>query len=443
MSSEALTLILFLLLFSMLLTGFPVAFTLGGLSILFGLIAFGFDFFNLLPLRIYGIMNNYVLIAVPLFVFMGVMLEKSGIAERLLDTMSLLLGRLKGGLALSVVIVGALLGATTGVVGATVTTMGLLSLPTMLRRGFSKSLATGTIAAAGTLGQLVPPSVVMVLLGSVMNISVGDLFAAALIPSAILVAGYLIYIFIVALFNPKQAPPIATEELRTFWSEGVAMRVLRAFVLPALLVLAVLGSIYAGIATPTEAAAVGAAVAMLLTALEGKLTWEVIFDTCKQTTFLTSMVFIILVGATAFGLVFRGIGGDTVMINLIEHAKLSPMLFLAFVLTGIFIAGCFIDFIEIIFIFIPVITPLLVKYEMNLVWVAILITVMLQTSFLTPPFGFTLFYLKGVTPPEVQTVDIYKGVVPFIVIQVVVIAVIFAVPELGTFVPKATRAALP
>ncbi len=443
MSSEALTLLFFLLLFALLLMGFPVAFTLGGLSIVFGLVAFGFDFFNLLPLRIYGIMNNYVLIAVPLFVFMGVMLEKSGIAERLLNTMALLLGRLSGGLALSVIIVGAMLGATTGVVGATVTTMGLLSLPTMLRRGFSKSLATGTIAAAGTLGQLIPPSVVMVLLGSVMNVSVGDLFAAALIPSAILVLGYMLYVLTVVLLNPKEAPPIAPEELDAFWRKGLLQRLFRAVVLPFFLVLAVLGSIYAGIATPTEAAAVGAAAAMLLTALEGKLTWDVVLDTCKQTTFLTSMVFTILVGATAFGLVFRGIGGDAVMVNLIEHANLSPTLFLAFVLAGIFIAGCFIDFIEIIFIFVPVITPLLVKYEMNLVWVAILMTVMLQTSFLTPPFGFTLFYLKGVTPPEIQTTDIYKGVIPFIVIQVLVVATIFAVPELGSFVPKTTRAALP
>ncbi len=443
MSSEVLTLLFFLLLFALLLMGFPVAFTLGGLSIVFGLVAFGFDFFNLLPLRIYGIMNNYVLIAVPLFVFMGVMLEKSGIAERLLNTMALLLGRLSGGLALSVIIVGAMLGATTGVVGATVTTMGLLSLPTMLRRGFSKSLATGTIAAAGTLGQLIPPSVVMVLLGSVMNVSVGDLFAAALIPSAILVLGYILYILIVVILNPKEAPPITPEELDAFWREGLLQRLFRAFVLPFFLVLAVLGSIYAGIATPTEAAAVGAAVSMLLTALEGKLTWNVVLDTCKQTTFLTSMVFIILVGATAFGLVFRGIGGDAVMVNLIEHTNLSPTLFLALVLAGIFIAGCFIDFIEIIFIFVPVITPLLIKYEMNLIWVAILMTVMLQTSFLTPPFGFTLFYLKGVTPPEIQTTDIYRGVVPFIMIQILVIAVIFAVPELGSFVPKTTRAALP
>lgn len=443
MSSELLTLLLFLLLFAGLLAGFPVAFTLGGLSVLFGLIAFGFDFFNLLPLRIYGIMNNYVLIAVPLFVFMGGMLEKSGIAERLLNTMALLLGRLKGGLALSVVVVGAMLGATTGVVGATVTTMGLLSLPTMLRRGFSKTLATGTIAAAGTLGQLVPPSVVMVLLGSVMNVSVGDLFAAALIPSALLVGGYLLYIFTIALLRPEEAPAVPTEELSAFWGKGLAGRIVRAFVLPFFLVVAVLGSIYFGIATPTEAAAVGAAVSVVLTAIEGKLSWNVVLETCKQTTFLTSMVFIILVGATAFGLVFRGIGGDAVMVRLIEQANLSPMLFLTFVLMGIFIAGCFIDFIEIIFIFIPVVTPLLVKYEMNLVWAAILMTVMLQTSFLTPPFGFTLFYLKGVAPTSVQTADIYRGVVPFIVIQLLVVAILIAVPELGSFVPKATRAALP
>ncbi|MCS7013980.1 MAG: TRAP transporter large permease subunit [Chloroherpetonaceae bacterium] len=443
MSSELLTLLLFLLLFAGLLLGFPVAFTLGGLSVIFGLFAFGFDFFNLLPLRIYGIMNNYVLIAVPLFVFMGSMLEKSGIAERLLDTMALIMGRLRGGLALSVVIVGAMLGATTGVVGATVTTMGLLSLPTMLRRGFSKSLATGTIAAAGTLGQLVPPSVVMVLLGSVMNVSVGDLFAAALIPSGLLVGGYLLYIIFLAYLRPQEAPSVDAAELKEFWSEGIVRRIVRALVLPFLLVLAVLGSIYAGIATPTEAAAVGAAVSMVLTAIEGKLNWQVVLETCKQTTFLTSMVFIILVGATAFGLVFRGIGGDSVMVSLIERSNLSPMLFLALVLAGIFLAGCFIDFIEIIFIFVPVITPLLVKYEMNLVWVAILITVMLQTSFLTPPFGFTLFYLKGVAPASVQTADIYRGVVPFIIIQIIVVAVILAVPELGSFVPKSTRAALP
>jgi tripartite ATP-independent transporter DctM subunit len=274
MSPELLTLLLFVCLIALLLMGFPVAFTLGGLSIVFGYFAFGFEFFNLLPMRVFGIMTNYVLIAVPLFVFMGAMLEKSGIAERLLDTMSLLLGRLRGGLALSVVVVGALLGATTGVVGATVTTMGLLSLPTMLKRGFSKRLSTGTIAAAGTLGQLIPPSVVMVLLGSVMNVSVGEMFAAAIVPSAILVASYLIYIYIIAFFKPEQAPPIQAEELADFWQQGAFVRIFRAFVLPAFLVVAVLGSIYAGIATPTEAAAVGALAATILTALEKKIDLE-------------------------------------------------------------------------------------------------------------------------------------------------------------------------
>jgi tripartite ATP-independent transporter DctM subunit len=439
MSPELLTGLLFLCLIALLLLGFPVAFTLGGLSFVFGYFVFGFEFFNLLPMRVFGIMTNYVLIAVPLFVFMGTMLEKSGIAERLLDTMSLLLGRLKGGLALSVVVVGALLGATTGVVGATVTTMGLLSLPTMLRRGFSKSLSTGTIAAAGTLGQIVPPSVVMVLLASVMNVSVGDLFAAAIVPSALLVVAYLIYIYAVALFKPEQAPPIHADELATFWREGALMRIVRAFVLPAFLVLAVLGSIYTGLATPTEAAAVGALVATVLTAIEKKLTWNVLVDVCKETTFLTSMVFIILVGATAFGLVFRGIGGDDVLVHALEQTNLSPQLFLAFVLIGIFIAGAFIDFIEIIFIFVPVITPLLLKYDFNLIWVGVLITVCLQTSFLTPPFGFTLFYLKGVAPPEISTGDVYRGVVPFIALQLLVAALLLFFPELTFLVPTVRR----
>lgn len=439
MSPELLTILLFLCLMVLLLMGFPVAFTLGGLSIVFGYFVFGFEFFNLLPMRVFGIMTNYVLIAVPLFVFMGVMLEKSGIAERLLDTMSLLLGRLKGGLALSVVVVGALLGATTGVVGATVTTMGLLSLPAMLRRGFSKSLSTGTIAAAGTLGQLVPPSVVMVLLASVMNVSVGDMFAAALVPSAILVVAYLIYIYAIALFKPDEAPPIHADELALFWRQGTLERIVRAFVLPAVLVVAVLGSIYTGIATPTEAAAVGAFVATVLTAIEKKLTWNVLVEVCKETTFLTSMVFIILVGATAFGLVFRGIGGNDVLAHLLDGTGLSPTVFLAVVLIGIFIAGAFIDFIEIIFIFVPVITPLLVKYDFNLIWVGVLITVCLQTSFLTPPFGFTLFYLKGVAPPEISTSDVYRGVVPFIALQLLVVALLLFFPELASLVQTVRR----
>ena len=429
-------LLLFLTLFILLLLGFPVAFTLAGVSIVFGLFTFGLDLFNLLPLRIYGTMTNYVLISVPLFVYMGVMLEKSGIAERLLNTMALLFGRLKGGLAVSVVLVGALLAASTGVVGATVVTMGLLSLPAMLKRGYSPALATGTIAASGTLGQIIPPSVVLVLLGSVMNVSVGDLFIGAVIPGLGLVVFYLIYVIGISIIKPELAPAIPEEELKSFRGEGFAMRVFRAFVLPMVLVLAVLGAIFAGIASPTEAAGVGAFMATLLTFFEKKLTLKVLQDVMKETTWLTSMVFIILVGATAFGLVFRGIRGDEALIQFIEHLEMSPYTFLVFVMIAIFIAGFFIDFIEIIFIFMPVVTPIFAKYNMDLLWIAILVSMNLQTSFLTPPFGFSLFYLKGVAPPEVTTNQMYRGIVPFIVMQGIMLALMILFPELSTWLPK-------
>ncbi|NNF01212.1 MAG: TRAP transporter large permease subunit [Bacteroidia bacterium] len=431
--AEYLPLFLFLILIIILLFGYPVAFTLGGVSVGFGLIVFGPEFFNLLPMRIFGTMTNFVLIAVPLFIYMGVMLERSGIAERLLDTMALLLGRLRGGLAMSVVIVGAILGASTGIVGATVTTMGLLSLPAMIKRGYKKELATGTIAASGTLGQLIPPSIVMVLLGSVMNISVGDLFTAAIIPASVLVTSYLIYIFIYALVNKKSVPLIDESELKEFKSSGFLIRVLRSFVLPLLLIVAVLGSIYLGVASPTEAAAVGALMASVLTALEGKLDLKTIFQVSKETCFITCMVFTILFGATAFGLVFRGIGGDNLLVSLIESSNLGPYGFLALVMIGIFIAGFFIDFIEIIFIFIPVVTPIFIVYDMDLLWIGILITMNLQTSFLTPPFGFSLFYLKGVSPPSIKTSMIYKGVFPFIIIQILAIFVLIAFPDITSY----------
>lgn len=434
--AEALPLLLFLALFICLLLGFPVAFTLGGVSIVFGWLVFGLDFFNLLPMRVFGTMTNFVLIAVPLFIYMGVMLEKSGIAERLLETMSLLLGSIRGGLAISVIVVGALLAASTGVVGATVVTMGLLSLPTMLRRGYSPELATGTIASAGTLGQIIPPSVVLVLLGSVLNVSVGDLFTGAVIPGLLLVVFYLLYVVIFAIVKPASAPPIPAEELAAFRGKGLAKRVFRAFFLPLLLVLSVLGSIFAGIASPTEAAAVGALVATLLTAWEKKLSFRVLKEVSIETTYLSCMVFIILVGASAFGLVFRGIGGDRYLISVIEQSNLSPYAFLAFVMIGIFIAGFFIDFIEIIFIFVPVIGPVFAAYKMDLLWIGILISMNLQTSFLTPPFGFSLFYLKGVAPPEVTTGQLYRGIIPFVIIQLLVLALLIIFPQIVSFLPK-------
>ncbi len=381
-------------------------------------------------------MSNFVLIAVPLFIYMGMMLEKSGLAESLLETMSLLFGKIKGGLAISVVIVGAMLAASTGIVGATVITMGLISLPTMLKRGYSVELATGTIASSGTLGQIIPPSVVLVLLGSVLNVSVGALFTAALLPGLILVSFYLIYIIIKAKVNPSSAPALPQDELDKFREKGMLKQVINAFVLPFVLILAVLGSIFGGIASPTEAAAVGAMGATLLTVVQGKFNIKNLVSVMRQTTQLTSMVFTILVGATAFSLVFRGLEGDKLLVETITEANLSPNSFVFMVMIAVFIAGFFIDFIEIIFIIVPVVAPILVALGVDLVWIGILLAVNLQTSFLTPPFGFSLFYLKGVAPPEVKTSQIYRGIIPFIIIQLIFLSLIIVFPEIISWLPS-------
>lgn len=433
---ESMPLILFLVLFILLLFGFPVAFTLGGVSFILGYLTFGPTFFYLLPLRIWGVMTNYVLIAVPLFVYMGVMLEKSGLAEQLLETMALLFGRLRGGLAVAVIVVGAMLGASTGIVGATVVTMGLLSLPTMLKRGYSPEIATGTIAASGTLGQIIPPSIVLVLLGSILNVSIGDMFVGAMIPGFILVGLYLVWTAIVAFTQPESAPAMPAEELAEFRSAGMFGRILQAFILPFVLILAVLGSIFAGIASPTEAAAVGALGATLLTIFQGKFSYRTLKSVMAETTHLTCMVFIILVGATAFGLVFRGMRGDAYLTQLIVGADMSPNMFLAVVMVVIFIAGFFIDFIEITFIIVPVVAPLFVHLGVDLLWLGILIAMNLQTSFLTPPFGFSLFYLKGVAPPEIRTGHIYRGIIPFIIIQLIGVSIVILFPETATWLPE-------
>ncbi len=427
---EVIAIILFVCIFILILVGFPVAFTLGGLSVLFGYFVLEPEFFNFLPSRIMGTVRNTVLIAVPLFIYMGIMLEKSGLAESLLETMAMLFGKVKGGLAISVVIVGALLAASTGIVGATVITMGLISLPTMLKRGYSTELATGTIASSGTLGQIIPPSVVLVLLGSVLNVSVGDLFAAALIPGMLLVACYIIYILVFAKLYPDKAPSMPDEAIQKFRGAGFILRVFKAFFLPLLLIVAVLGSILAGIASPTEAAAVGALGATLLTFTQGKFSWTILQEVMRETTHLTCMVFTILIGATTFALVFRGMGGDDYLIDLIETAQLSPMVFLLLVMVVVFIAGFFIDFIEIIFIIVPVVAPIFENYGMNLVWIGILLALNLQTSFLSPPFGFALFYLKGVAPEGVTTQHLYRGVIPFVLIQLVFLLLVVFFPEI-------------
>lgn len=437
---EALPLLLFGLLFILILSGYPVAFTLGGLAVLVGYFVLGPEFFNFLPSRIMGIMSNTVLIAVPLFIFMGMMLEKSGLAESLLETMAMLFGQFRGGLAISVVIVGALLAASTGIVGATVVTMGLISLPTMLKRGYKAELATGVIASSGTLGQIIPPSIVLVLLADTLSsssgsqqVDVGNMFVAALGPGILLVLIYVIYIALIAKINPKIAPAIPKKEIENFKKEDFYKKLFNAFFLPLLLIIAVLGSIFAGIASPTEAAAVGALGATILTIVQKKFNLKVLKNVMQESTHLTAMVFMILLGATAFSLVFRGMGGDRYLIDLIESSSLSPVGFLILVMLLIFIAGFFIDFIEIIFILVPVVTPVFVQYDMNLIWIGILIAMNLQTSFLTPPFGFSLFYLKGIAPPEIQTKHIYKGIVPFIIIQILFLALIILFPEIVTF----------
>ena len=428
---------MFLALTILLMAGFPVTFTLLGTALFFGMIGFGWSFFNLLPLRIWGVITNVTLIAVPLFVFMGVMLERSGLAEELLDTMGLLFGRLRGGLAISVVAVGALLGASTGIVGATVVTMGLLAVPTMLRRGYQKELATGTVSASGTLGQIIPPSIVLVLIGDIVGVSVGDLFLGAVLPGLVLVGLYTLYILAVAYLRPELAPALPREELDSISTGQMAARVGKALIPPLFLMIAVLGSIFAGIASPTEAAAVGAVGATLLTVINRKFKMEILRAVMLTTVRLTCMVFIILCGAAAFGLVFRGLGGDGLVrtfLGSLAH-QYSHGVVLAIVMGLIFFIGFFLDFIEITFIHVPVLAPIMIDFGYDPVWFCILIAVNLQTSFMTPPFGFSLFYLKAVTPPEISTGHIYRGIIPFVVFQLIGLLIVIFFPQLATWLP--------
>jgi tripartite ATP-independent transporter DctM subunit len=383
-------------------------------------------------------MTNVTLAAVPLFVFMGVMLERSGLAEELLDTMGLLFGRLRGGLAISVVVVGALLGASTGIVGATVVTMGLLAVPTMLRRGYQKELATGTVSASGTLGQIIPPSIVLVLIGDIVGVSVGDLFIGAVLPGLLLVGLFIVYILIAAFLRPGVAPAISKEELAAISPRQLAAQVGRALFPPLFLMVAVLGSIFAGIASPTEAAAVGAVGATLLTIVNRKFNMNILRDVMHTTVRLTCMVFIILCGAAAFGLVFRGLGGDELVREFLGGIadQYSHAAVLAIVMLLIFFIGFFLDFIEITFIHVPVLAPIMIDFGYDPVWFCILLAVNLQTSFLTPPFGFSLFYLKAVTPPEVTTGHIYRGIIPFVLFQLIGLGIVVFFPKLATWLPR-------
>ena len=442
---EILAIVLFLFIFILILKGYPVALTLGGISILFAFCIsvfapeyFSMSIFNILPLRIMGVINNYILMAIPLFIFMGIMLEKSRLAESLLETMAMMFGSIRGGLAISVIIVGTLLAASTGIVGATVVTMGLISLPTMLKRGYKPELATAVIASSGTLGQIIPPSIVLVLLADTISssskgleaVDVGALFSAAMLPGLVLVAAYIIYVLLISLIKKEYAPSVSKEEIKAFRKGNFISKIIKALVLPIVLIVVVLGSILTGIASPTEASAIGALGATILTITQKKFNLKILKEVAEETMKLTSMVFFILLGATTFTLVFRSLGGDHYLQELILSSNLSPTMFLSLVMAVIFVAGFFIDFIEIIFIIIPVVTPVFNAFDMNMLWVGILIALNLQTSFLTPPFGFALFYLKGVAPPEVKTSQIYRGIIPFIIIQLIVVGIVIFFPNI-------------
>lgn len=425
----------------MLSIGYPVAFTFGSVSIFFGIFAaiiellpdFNiiliseefFQMFSMMPFRIYSIMNNTILMAIPLFILMGIILQKSELAERLLEAMGVLFGKIRGGVAVSTVLVGALLAASTGVVGASVVAMGVISLPVMLKYGYSKRLATGTICAAGTLGQIIPPSIVLIILGDVFQVSVGDLFQAAVAPGLILVVLYILYILFWAFINKETAPPLPPQSgSRT----GNIKRALFAIFPPLTLIILVLGSIFVGIATPTESASVGCIGATILAAMYRKLSWKIIEESALETVKVTAMVFAILIGATAFSMVFVYSGADYIVEDALTNLPGQKWTFLLLSMLTIMALGFFIDFFEICYIVVPILLPIARIIGLDPVWFAILIAMNLQTSFLTPPFGFSLFYLKGVCPPEVRTVDLYNGVIPFILIQALVLISIVIFP---------------
>ena len=449
---EWLAILMFVVICLVLLLGYPVAYSLAGTALIFAGVGHVFGVFdssllNALPSRIYGIITNQTLLAVPLFVFMGVMLEKSKVAEDLLQSMTQVFGRLPAGLGIAVTIVGALMAASTGIVGATVVTMGLLALPTMQKQGYEPSYSTGVIAATGTLGQIIPPSIALVLLGDVLSsayqqsqlaqgifspetISVGDLFAGAIVPGLILVGMYLLYSLAIGIFKPEWTPKAKNSEPLHL------MELLKSLVPPLLLIVLVLGSILLGIATPTEAAGIGAFGAGIIALAKRQLNKETLHAVMTSTLSVTSMVFMILIGASIFSLVFRGFGGEELVQELFINMPGGELGALLIVMAVIFLLGFILDFIEITFVVVPIVAPVLFMLGIDPIWLGIMIAINLQTSFLTPPFGFALFYLRGVTPDSIPTSKIYKGVLPFIIMQIIMLVVLMIWPELATSLPK-------
>ncbi|MBP3128327.1 TRAP transporter large permease subunit [Thalassospira sp. ER-Se-21-Dark] len=422
--------------FGFLVLGVPVAISLAISGFAFGIMGFGTGLFNLLPARVYGVVTNYTLLALPLFIFMGVMLEKSKLAEELIDVIGHAMGRLKGGMGLAIVIVGVLMGASSGVVGATVVTVGLLSLQPLINRGYDKGVASGVICASGTLGQIIPPSLVLILLADILGESVGTLFAAAMVPGLILAGMLGLYLVLLGIFKPDMVPAIPKDERDAMSTQQLLMKIAKVVVPPLALVFAVLGSIVGGIAAPTEAASMGALGALLLALFSGRLNLRVMRDVLHDTLITSAMVFFILICAQPFGLAFRGLGGEGLVHAMFEWVPGGDMGNLLFMMAVIFVLGFFLEWIEISYIALPMFLPVFLNSGIDMAWLAILVAMNLQTSFLTPPFGWALFFLKGVAPPSVSTVDIYRGVIPFIGIQALALILLFIFPELTSWLPN-------
>lgn len=422
---------MFLVALVFLMLGFPIAFTFAGIAVIFGVIVEGFDLFAFMPYRIMSVMQNTLLMAIPLFIFMGIVLEKTKLAEQLLEAVGELFGKLRGGVAISTILVGSMLAASTGVVGASIIAMGVISLPIMLKHHYDKRFATGVICASGTLGQIVPPSIVLIILADTVGVSIGDLFESAVLPSVVLITLYILYIVLISYIKPQTAPAF---DLKVYKNNGVKyLKIFRAIIPPLFLIIIVLGSIFSGIATATESAAIGSAGAIMLSIIYKKFNLTLVKEASTETIKYTAMIFAILIGATAFSLVFTYTGGDALIEELILDMPQAKLMFIILSMLLILVLGFFIDFVEISFIVVPILYPIAHKMGIDMEWFAILIAMNLQTSFLTPPFGFSLFYLKGVVPKHITTIDIYKGVIPFIIIQIVVLVSLIFIPEFYGF----------
>ena len=437
MEPQLLAVLMGLAFFFLLFIGFPVAIALATSGLVFGYLGFGALLFNLLPQRIFGLMENYTFMAIPLFVFMGVMMERSRIAEELLDVIGHVAGGLRGGMGLAIILVGVLMGASTGIVGATVVTLGLLTLPVFLRRGYSKSLACGTICASGTLGQIIPPSLVLILLSDILGVGLGTLFAAAMVPGLVLAAIYSVYMLTLGWLRPDMAPAIPAAERAALPRRELVVKVFVVVLPPILLIFAVLGSIIGGIAAPTEAASMGALGSVLVAFIARRLNRKVLTETVRNTLRISAMVFFILICAQAFSLAFRGLDGDELIEALFALVPGGPTADIVFMLALLFVLGFFMEWIEICYIVLPMFLPVFAGTDVNMVWLAMLVCLVLQTSFLTPPVGWALFFLKGVAPPEVTSRDIYVGVMPFVALQVAALVMLFFFPGIATWLPRA------